>query len=338
MYYYIMHYFISYKFTNVDVAVLHNFIDPIVELMKSYGHSVFCNLYYDDIYKENNYTPKQIMEHCFSEINKSDILFVLVDGIFGCGMGIEYGYAKCLNKKIVLCKNIDVTSAEWLSDIVIEYIEKDTITANIQKYLEMEKYVKYYIDVNSKRVSENMKICDIDLFVDGHIFSPNPEITIASKIVLDKLKRINCNSKSVLDMGCGTGILGMYCLENGSKVDFTDINEVALKNTEINVSKYSNYSITKSDLFENIHESYDIILFNLPICQEVWNMDVIGMFDRFYIEVLMHLNTDGIAMNVFATFGNICVIRKLLNKYKFNYTEEITQWSNVDWSLFCISK
>lgn len=338
--YYKMHYFISYKFTGVNINELHNLIDPIVEIIQSYGHTVFCNLYYDGMYIENKYTPKQIMEHCLDEISKCDVCFVLVDDIFGCGMGVESGYAKCLNKKIVLCTNNcnNITSIEWLSDIIILYEDKKHILNEIKKYFEMIRYVEYYCDMNSRRYGTNMNVCGMNIFIYKEVFTPDPTITIASELIISKLKQINVNNKMVLDMGCGTGILGLHCLKNGASVDFTDVDNNALENTKINVSDCINYTITKSNLFDNIEDKvYDIIIFNLPICQEVWNIDIIQMFNKFYSRVLNYLKKGCIAMNVFATFGNIHLIRELLKKHKFSYTEEITNNFNIDWSVFCIT-
>lgn len=335
-----MHYFISYKFTGVDINELHKLIDPIVEIIKSYGHTVFCNLYCDDMYIENKYTPKQIMEHCFDEIRKCDVCFVLIDNVFGCGMGIECGYAKCLNKKIVICTNTcsNITSIEWISDIIIMCENSKNIFDEITKYFEMIRYVEYYCYVNSKRCDITINVCEMDVFVHKKVFTPDPTITIASKLIIDKLKQIDVKNKTILDMGCGTGILGLYCLKNGASVDFTDIDNDALENTKRNVSDYNNYTIINSNLFDNIEDKlYDVVIFNLPICQEVWNLDVIQMFNKFYSKVLNHLKKCGIAMNVFATFGNIHLIRELVKKHKFSYTEEITNKFNVDWSVFCIT-
>lgn len=334
-----MRYFISYKFTGVDINYLHKLIDPIVEIIKLYGHDVFCNLYCDNMYIEHKYTPKQIMEQCFDEIRKCDICFVLIDDVFGCGMGIECGYAKCLNKKIVMCTNncSNITSIEWLSDIVIMYENNKNVLDEIKKYFEMTRYVEYYCYVNSKRRDVTMNICDIDIFINNKVFTPDPTITITSKLIINKLKQFDVNNKMVLDMGCGTGILGLYCLKNGASVDFTDIDDNALENTKLNVSKYDKYTITKSNLFDDIGDKlYDVIIFNLPICQDVWNIDIIQMFNEFYSKVLSHLKKGGIAMNVFATFGNVHLIRALMKKHKFSYTEEITNYFNVDWSVFCI--
>lgn len=96
-----MKYFLSYKFSGVLINKLHDDIDPIIELFKKYNHDIFCNLYYDDHYKKNKYTVKQIMDHCFDEINQCDIYFCFIDDIFSGGMAIECGYAYAKNKKII---------------------------------------------------------------------------------------------------------------------------------------------------------------------------------------------------------------------------------------------
>jgi len=77
--------------------------------------------------------------------------------------------------------------------------------------------------------------------------------------------KARCHGVKLLDMGCGTGILGIQAAKQGCDVTCADINPHALKITKNNASKEGvNIKIIKSDLFENIKECFDVIVFNPP--------------------------------------------------------------------------
>ena len=68
-----------------------------------------------------------------------------------------------------------------------------------------------------------------------------------------------------LDMGCGTGIQGITAARKGCDVTFADRNERALdcarRNCETNSIKAS---FIQTDLFSNVPEAFDTIIFNPP--------------------------------------------------------------------------
>jgi hypothetical protein len=132
-----MKFFISYKFTNIDLVKIHQTIDPIVETIKKHGHDVFCNLYFIDFYEQNNYSVKQIFTHCFDEMKTCEayICFVDNDQIFAGGMAIEFGYAYNLRLKTIVCLPMDYhsTSVENLSDVIIHY--DNNLLQQISQYL-----------------------------------------------------------------------------------------------------------------------------------------------------------------------------------------------------------
>lgn len=71
--------FISYRFSKVPVEDLQQLIYPIYDYLKSINVDVFCNFYYDSFYIENKWSEKQIMEHCFENIDARDNVLCLID-------------------------------------------------------------------------------------------------------------------------------------------------------------------------------------------------------------------------------------------------------------------
>jgi len=69
----------------------------------------------------------------------------------------------------------------------------------------------------------------------------------------------------ILDMGSGTGIIGIHYMEKGNKVYFVDINENAVKCTKRNITANGMHGeVILSDLFSGIKGKFDFCLFNPP--------------------------------------------------------------------------
>lgn len=98
--------FLSYRYTNVPKIVLEETVLKIVETLREFGNTVFCNLENDDKYFKERWTTKQIMDECFEELRNCDyhISFISsrIKNKIGEGIPIELGYAKCLGLKTLL--------------------------------------------------------------------------------------------------------------------------------------------------------------------------------------------------------------------------------------------
>ncbi|WP_455645691.1 HemK2/MTQ2 family protein methyltransferase [Methanosphaera sp.] len=73
-------------------------------------------------------------------------------------------------------------------------------------------------------------------------------------------------NETVLEVGAGTGIVSIAASFIAENVTCIDINKHAIKCTEANVklNNRNNITVIHSDLFENITEKYDLIIFNTP--------------------------------------------------------------------------
>lgn len=107
-------------------------------------------------------------------------------------------------------------------------------------------------------VKEFMKL---DFQVNENVLIPRPETEM---LVEEALKK---NADSILDMCTGSGCIAIsiaYYNKN-AKITAVDISEKALEVAEEN-AKHNNVHIefVKSDLFENVHRKYDLIVSNPP--------------------------------------------------------------------------
>lgn len=86
-------------------------------------------------------------------------------------------------------------------------------------------------------------------------------------LLIESCKVENKEGFSMLDLGCGYGIVGIALKKLNPKMNVTcsDVNERAIELTQIN-AKLNNVEtkVVQSDIFQNLHESYDAILVNLP--------------------------------------------------------------------------
>ena len=89
-----------------------------------------------------------------------------------------------------------------------------------------------------------------------------------SYIMKEELKKIieKEKPKKVLDMGTGSGILALEATRMAKHIDAVDVNKAALNFVKEQIAKlgFRNINVFYSDLFSNIKEKYDLIIFNPP--------------------------------------------------------------------------
>ena len=91
-----------------------------------------------------------------------------------------------------------------------------------------------------------------------------PFLTLSTKILLDHLEGIDIAGKSLLELGCGSGIISVRSAARGAKVTATDINIRALEALRENQFA-SEIEILESDLFDALRgRNFDHIVINPP--------------------------------------------------------------------------
>lgn len=132
--------FISYRFSDIPIDELKGLIDPIYNLLKDNNVDVFCNFYYEDHYSEHKYTGRQVMEHCFENIDKKDTILCLVDtSKYSCGMLLEMGYSMANKKKIVVCfrEGCEIDTLNQMVDHSIFYKDYNQLLDKIKVYFDL---------------------------------------------------------------------------------------------------------------------------------------------------------------------------------------------------------
>jgi release factor glutamine methyltransferase len=187
-----------------------------------------------------------------------------------------------------------------------------------------------------------VNFCGIDLIVMDGVFTPDPAVSLSSVMIANSVGSLE--GKTVLDMGCGTGALAIYALKRGAlKALAVDIDEHARENAQLNIqnSGYSNViEIRRSDIFDNIKESFDIIFANLPINDHFWKSDsgTLAIAERFISSYRSHLNKNGLAYLAWGSFGDVVGLRAFLKRNGISYHESVKKDNVYTWSVFILSK
>ena len=165
---------------------------------------------------------------------------------------------------------------------------------------------------------------NIEVLVKPGVFPPN--FTFSTKILLNFIKPLDLKGKTVLELGCGSGILSLFASSKGANVTASDINKVALTALD-EASKKNNLEVSTiySDLFSNIEKtSFDYIIINPPyypknaknIKEKAWFCgENFEYFEKLF-QQLLHRQDNNVFM-ILSEDCNIEKIKQIASKYKF---------------------
>ena len=102
------------------------------------------------------------------------------------------------------------------------------------------------------------------LLTDPEVF--HPVYFLSTPVFLDYLSTVVVAGKRVLDMGTGSGTIGIFAAGRGARVTACDINPRAVALAGENARRNGvEMEILASDLFSSLRgRSFDVICFNLP--------------------------------------------------------------------------
>jgi release factor glutamine methyltransferase len=216
---------------------------------------------------------------------------------------------------------------------------------------EIERRIKYqnqiYLTLKDINEKKEFEIFGKEIIVLPGIFVP---MWGDSLLLAKAIKEIAREGDFVLDLGTGTGVQGIFAASNNAKVISSDINLKSIECMKKNRKKFNlekQIEVRLSDLFENISEKFDIIIFNPPFR---WfkprDMLERGTLDenyrtltRFFSEVGEHLLKDGKIILAFSESGDVNYLEKLIKENRFNFNiinrKSFEGW---DYLIYIISK
>lgn len=102
-------------------------------------------------------------------------------------------------------------------------------------------------------------------YTDNGVFSKG-ELDFGTELLLKNFKYDDSNNKTLLDIGCGCGPIGIYASHLGFTVDMSDVNKRAIHLSKMSLKEQGlNANVFESDAYKNITNKYDYIVSNPPI-------------------------------------------------------------------------
>jgi len=109
-------------------------------------------------------------------------------------------------------------------------------------------------------------------YVDKNVLIPRPE----SETIIDLIKNLPKNYLNILDIGCGSGCLGITLKAElpDTKITLLDISKDAINVAKRNANELKvDVSFLCNDLIKGIESSFDIFVANLPYVPDSFNIN-----------------------------------------------------------------
>ncbi|MGM5470912.1 methyltransferase [Flavobacteriaceae bacterium LMO-SS05] len=167
------------------------------------------------------------------------------------------------------------------------------------------------------------KYNNISVRVLPNVFPPH--FTMSTKVLLDYLNVIDLQGKTLLELGCGSGIIALYSASKGAHVTAIDINQSALEQLKLDAKKNGiQLKIIHSNLFEHIHSNnFDYIIINPPyypkqpinIEEQAWFCgENFEYFQNLFKQLPNHLSTESKALMILSEDCELEIIKNLAEK------------------------
>ena len=132
----------------------------------------------------------------------------------------------------------------------------------MSQYFDNDKSIKS----EKRKIKFYFKNREYNLMSDNGVFSKD-RFDYGTRVLLENIDIDNL-SGSVLDLGCGIGVVGIILgtINKNINIDMVDINDRAIEITKDNLLLNNiNNNIFISDVYSNIDKKYDYIITNPPI-------------------------------------------------------------------------
>ena len=166
-----------------------------------------------------------------------------------------------------------------------EYDFQEWLPENTREHrylIPARRYNRILTDID--RASEGIFIDGLDfkIRIGPHVYVPFDKSVPAMLTQFSDLIK----DKTVIDIGTGTGILAVFAAQMGAKsvvASDININAVECAKNNINISGFNNIEVIHSDLFSNIVNKYDVIIFNAPwVMGSPKNLYELAIYDDNY--------------------------------------------------------
>lgn len=120
-------------------------------------------------------------------------------------------------------------------------------------------------------------------------------------LLKETVEELDLDSKKVLEIGCGNGVVTRALEKQGAQITAVDRNENALEATREKLESPEEHILKESDLFSNVEDEFDLIVFNPPYLpgnpdigdEEKWFIGEENIVEKTLEEADDYLASDG---------------------------------------------
>ncbi len=150
---------------------------------------------------------------------------------------------------------------------------------------------------------------------------------------------------SVLDMGTGSGIQALAAVDKADKVLAVDLNEKAVEVVEEKAQEHDNLEVKKSDLFKEIYDKFDTIIFNppyLPKDEDIEDESIYGgekgyeLIESFLEQAKGHLAEGGKILLLFSSLSGKNKIDEIAERE--GYTWQVLDTKKMNFETIYVYK
>jgi 16S rRNA G1207 methylase RsmC len=193
---------------------------------------------------------------------------------------------------------------------------------------------------NLSRPQPPASINGVDLYLPPNVYHPG--IGLSSRFLSEAISKKSLGH-SVLDLGCGSGFVGISLYRRGMALVLADISDAALASASENLRRVGiTAEVVWSDLFSSFQSrQFDSILFNPPLFDKAIEHDAETalcdpngeLLARFLEEASCHLNRGGRIYFTASNLMNRGVLMEGLKAYHYetlSFTacaqSEVSRW------------
>ena len=193
------------------------------------------------------------------------------------------------------------------------------------KYIAAKTYRPLLVRYLSKTRRYSYK--GISLEVPPGVFHPG--FFFSTRFLLKHVEEFKFRNREVLELGCGTGLLGIYAASRGAYVTAIDINPAAITTMKINAAANDvSVRVLQSDMYAALNgERFDIILVNPPYYKKnpssapeyAWYCGEQGeYFQSFFNGLSDHLHPNALVLMVLCDGCDLDMITQMATQRGFS--------------------
>lgn len=174
----------------------------------------------------------------------------------------------CYGKKYISKTYVEMLLASLLSVNALELLlilDQKVDEENIKKFQKMVEAIR-----NNKPIQYvigNVNFYGNTFIVNENVLIPRFETEELVENTINYIKKYFSDNSKVIDLGCGSGAIGLTLKKKISNLDVTllDISKEALEVAKLNANNLNcEVKFIESDMWNNVLDKYDVVISNPP--------------------------------------------------------------------------